>query len=147
VKLAVRLTRLSKTHHRFEAIREDGTREVRELETRSFLLHDLVHFALESEGRLDFGFYGSLARGAGYETPAACEVESVVGPLQGASRYQIDPAAFVARLRDARASAESTTPAWLSEELIARTIERLRQLRGQWRSTPFGQTMELMFAV
>lgn len=62
--LIVRFTRLNPTHHRFEAIRADGARDVRELETHSLLTHDLVHFALESEGKLSDGFYGGLLRGA-----------------------------------------------------------------------------------
>jgi hypothetical protein len=40
--LIVRFTRLNPTHHRFEAVRADGTRDVRELETRSLLTHDLM---------------------------------------------------------------------------------------------------------
>jgi hypothetical protein len=141
----VRFTRLSPTRHRFEAIRDDGAIETRELETRSLLKHDFVHFALESEGKLRDGFYGALARGGSYETEAAAAVESVVGPLQGALKDEIDPAAFVARFRRVQESIGSHAPEWLNEDLIARTVARIRQLQGQWQATPFGQTMELRF--
>jgi len=147
--LLVRLTRLNPTHHRFEAIRADGTREVREFETRSLLLHDLVHFALESEGKLRSGFFGTLAAGADYDAPRECseamQIESVVGPLQGGLKGGIDPEAFVARHRAAQHSMGARSPSWLTPELIARALERLRQLQGQWRATPFGQAMELQF--
>jgi hypothetical protein len=145
--MIVRFTRLSPTHHRFEAVRDDGAIESRELETRSFLLHDLVHFALESEGKLNQGFYGAIAHGGAYETEAAAAVESVVGPLQGALKGEIDPSDFVARFRATQESIGADPPDWLSEDLIARTLERLRQLQGQWRATPFGGTMELRFDV
>lgn len=143
--LVVRFTRLNPTHHRFEALRPDGTRETRELETRSLLTHDLVHFALESEGGLTDGFYGSLARGASYETEAAMEIEYVVGPLQGLLKGEFDPATFVERFRAVRENTEASMPAWLDADLIARATDRFRRLQGQWRATPFGHTMELTF--
>jgi hypothetical protein len=143
--MIIRLTRLNPTHHRFEAIRDDGTRDVRELETRSMLTHDLVHFALESEGQLSVGFFAALARGASYETPAAAEVENVVGPLQGAIKDEVDPALFVARLRAVQESIGAPAPDWFTEDLITRALARLRQLQGQWRATAFGETMDLRF--
>lgn len=149
--MILRFTRLSPTHHRFEAVRDDGTREAREFETRSLLLHDFVHLALESEAGLMTGFYGALARGASYAAPRseseAMAIEAVVGPLQGALKGEVDPHTFVARLHATQASNGSDAPDWLTPELIARTLERLRQLRGQWRATAFGETMEALFEV
>ncbi|MEZ5956383.1 MAG: hypothetical protein R3C27_04135 [Hyphomonadaceae bacterium] len=139
------MTRLNPTHHRFEVVRDDGSREARELETRSLLSHDLVHFALESEGGLKDGFYGSLARGAPLDTEAATDIEQVVGPLQNLLKGDFDPAAFVDRFRAVRESTGQRMPHWLTSELIARIIERFRRLQGQWRATPFGKTMELNF--
>lgn len=147
--MIVRFTRLTPTHHRFEAIRDDGAHELREFETRSLLLHDFVHLALESEGGLSAGFFGTLARGAAYDAPRpgseAMALEAVVGPLQSALKGEVDPQAFVERLRAVQVSIGTQTPAWLTPALIARTLERLRQLQGQWRATPFGQTMEIRF--
>lgn len=149
--LIIRFTRLNPTHHRFEAIRADGTRDVREFETRSLLLHDLVHFAVESEAKLRGGFYGALADGAHYDAPRegseAMQVEHVVGPLQGALKGEADPESFVKRLRGVQLSMEHRMPDWLTADLIRHALERLRQLQGQWRATPFGQTLELRFEV
>lgn len=147
--LVIRFTRLNPTHHRFEAIRADGTRETREFETKSLLLHDLVHFAVESEAALSGGFYGALAAGAPYDAPLpgseAMAIESVVGPLQGSLKGEIDPDSFVSRHRAMQANMGSASPYWLTPDLIARALERLRQLQGQWRATPFGETLELRF--
>lgn len=38
-------------------------------------------------------------------------------------------------------------PDWLTGDFMRCVLERLRQLQGQWRATPFGQTMELRFEV
>jgi hypothetical protein len=149
--LIIRFTRLNPTHHRFEAIRADGAGEMREFETKSLLLHDLVHFAVESEARLNGGFYGALAAGAAYDAPLpgseAMAIESVVGPLQGALKGEIDADAFVTRHRAMQGNMGSASPTWLTSDLITRVLERLRQLQGQWRATPFGEMMELRFEV
>lgn len=155
--LLIRLTRTSASRHRLDLTRADGTRESLDLETRSCLLHDLVHFAVETEAGLTNGFFGHLARGVRYETlvhepqapHAAAElwlVERVVGPLQGAWRStRLDPAAFVAAFRSYQESLGEACPAWLDAGLIERAADRLRRLEGEWRATKFGMTMELRF--
>lgn len=147
--LIVRFTRLNPTHHRFEAIRADGTRDVREFATRGLLLHDLVHFAVEGEAKLRGGFFGTLAEGANYDAPRegseAMMIENIVGPLQGALKGEIDPDAFAARLRAVLPSLGFGPPDWLTGNCMRRVLDRLRQLQGQWRATPFGETMELRF--
>lgn len=147
--MIIRFTRLNPTHHRFEAIRADGTRDQREFETRSLMVHDLVHFAVESEAKLRGGFYGSLADGANYDAPRpgseAQLIENIVGPLQGALKGDIDPDAFTMRLRAVLPTLGFEAPDWMDADYMRRVLERLRQLQGQWRATPFGQTMELRF--
>ncbi len=149
--LVVRFTRLSPTHHRFEAIRADGTRDTREFETRSLLLHDLVHFAVETEARLRGGFYGTLAEGANYDAPRpggeAELIENIVGPIQGALKNEVDPDTFAARLRQVLSDLGMSPPDWLNADFMRRVSERLRQLQGHWRATPFGETLELRFDV
>jgi hypothetical protein len=153
--LRIRLTRLSNDRHRFEATRPNGEVEMRELETRSYLIHDLVHFAVESEAKLQNSFYGQLARGAGYddmastgpETPEGVKTEMVVGALQGAIKEDVDPVAFVSQLSGMWANIGREPPEWLTPELIAGVLRRLRVLQGLWRATPFGKTLELEFAL
>ena len=152
MSLIVRLVRLSNERHAFEAVCDDGGVERLELETRSLLLHDFVHFSLESEGGLTQGFFGKLARGESYAASAedfageTGRIEKVVAMLQGALKGEVDAAQFVARARGAFVSVGETAPDWLNQALIERTLERLRRLRGQWSATPFGEAMELEFA-
>ncbi|MEM7205204.1 MAG: hypothetical protein AAF628_33425 [Planctomycetota bacterium] len=158
--LEVHLKRLSNTHHRMDWARPDGTTGSATLETRSCLLHDLVHFAVETEAGLTDSLYGRLARGGDYTALAAPPpaewatstdelviTETVVGPLQGAWRRGLDPVRFVAELRRHRDQVGAACPAWLDVDLVARVQERLRQLEGQWRGTPFGEALTLRFPV
>src|SRR5690606_17606265 len=61
--MLIRFTRLTNERHRFEIVRDDGTREAHDLETRSTLAHDLTHYAVEIEVGLRGAFYGRLASG------------------------------------------------------------------------------------
>jgi hypothetical protein len=154
--MQIRLTRLTNERHRLEVVRVDGTREARELETRSALPHDLVHYAVETEAGLNASFYGRLARGESYEAltqPSggveAMQTEAVVARIQGAAQNDawsgIDPESFAASITAGFRSLGYEPPTWLTGELIVRVRESLRRVQGQWRATPFHQALVLPF--
>lgn len=155
--MLIRFTRLTNDRHRFEVVRDDGTREAHELETRSTLAHDLAHYAVELEGRLQHSFYGRLAQGTKYaeltttppRNPEAFETERVVVMLQGAFKTggggKPDPRRALASLASSFDAAGDRCPAWLTADSMARIVERFRRLEGQWRATPFHETLELEF--
>jgi len=153
--LVIRLTRISPTHHRFEYRRPDGSGEVIEMETRSTLLHDLLHFALETEAGLRGSFYGILARIGGYEELKVAggaalggEVaitERIVGALSAALKEDIASGAFVERMREYSQDLGEPAPRWLTPALVDAVRERMRRLEGEWKAIPFGQTLELVF--
>jgi hypothetical protein len=155
--MQIRLTRLTNERHRLELVRDDGTRESRELETRSTLLHDLVHYAVESEAGLKASFYGRLARGETYDAmttvpatgPEAAQTEIVVVRIQGIAKNDtwsaVDPQSFVEAIAAAFRVVGDEPPAWLTGNLVVRVRERLRRVQGQWRATPFHQTLSLEF--
>jgi hypothetical protein len=156
--LILQFTRISPTHHRFEYRRPDGTGEAVEMETRSLLFHDLLHYAVESEARLRGSFYGILGKIGGYEELSVAggaalggEVaitERVVGALTGALRAEeLDDAAFVAQASEFLDIYEDRAPRWFTPTFVAAVRERMRQLTGRWKATPFGETMELVFDV
>ena len=155
--MLIRLTRLTNERHRLEIVRDDGSREARELETRSALLHDLVHYAVEIEAGLRASFYGRLASGTTYEAltvepppgAEAMQTEAVVARIQGLAKYDTwadaEAESFAAMVAAGFSSLGSEPPAWLTGDLIVRVRERLRRVQGQWRATPFHQTLVLEF--
>jgi hypothetical protein len=155
--MLIRLTRLTNERHRLEFVRDDGTSEARELETRSALLHDLVHYAVETEAGLEASFYGQLAGGKTYEAltaepsddPEAMQTEAVVARIQGLAKNnawsRVDPGSVAESIAAGFRALESTPPTWLTADLIDRVRDRLRRVQGRWRATPFHQTLELDF--
>ncbi|HEY8519719.1 MAG TPA: hypothetical protein VIN61_06540 [Gammaproteobacteria bacterium] len=155
--MLIRFTRLTNDRHRFEIVRDDGSREAHELETRSTLAHDLTHYAVEVEGVLRHSFYGTLASGTRYadlvveppEGPEAGQTELVVAMLQGVfnavDHGGHDPQALFSRIVAGFDALGRERPPWLTAELIGRILERLRSVRGRWRATPFHSTLELEF--
>jgi len=152
--LTLRLTRVSPTHHRFEYLRADGTGEQLELATREFLLHDLVHFAVETEASLRGSFYGLLDRIGGYAELTldgaalggeAQITEMIVGPLQKALGPEMEPAELAERINGFMRDMDLRPPGWLTGSFIEAVRERMRRVQGEWKATPFGGTMELVF--
>lgn len=157
--MLIRFTRLTNERHRVEFVRDDGTRETHEMETRSALLHDLVHYAVESEAGLTASFYGRLAAGETYEgllaspppDAEAMQTEGVVGRIQGIAKNDswssFEPASLAAAIAAGSRALGAEPPAWLTADLLVRVRERLRRVQGQWRATPFHQTLTLEFPV
>jgi hypothetical protein len=159
--LVLHFTRISPTHHRFEYVREDGTTETKELETRSCLFHDLLHFAVETEACLARSFHGLLLRGHSFAELMAKDplrgaavdhgeigmTERVVGALTNVVRRNGDPRAFLAIMNNMAESCGESLPSWLTEGLVVRVKERMRKLAGEWNATPFGKTLELRFVL
>jgi hypothetical protein len=154
VSLILRFTRVSPTHHWFEYIRADGSGEALELETRSFLTHDLLHYAVESEAGLRGSFYGLLDRVGGYAELSVNAgglggevqlTEMIVGPLSSALEGALDPAAFVEAVCGYFADMDLRAPRWFTPGFVEAVRERMRRLIGQWKATPFGEAMELTF--
>ena len=136
-------------------MRADGRREAVTCETRSMFMHDLMHYAVEGAARINYGFWGKLARGvtlAQMNTPdrdmpafdgaEMATVEQLVGALHGASKG-LPAAEVVAGIAAYVAAMDADMPAWLTEPLVVDVQERLRRLVGAWRATPFGETMEI----
>ncbi len=143
--MRIRLTRLSNDRHRLAVERPDGSWAEQELETRSVLLHDLVHLAVEAEAGLTDGFWGRLASGADFEElkRAAADpgesglplAEALVGPMQAVWHGRLDPDRYVEHARRAAPFVDGA--------FVERVRARLRRLWGHWQGTPFHQTMEL----
>jgi hypothetical protein len=136
-------TKISNERHAVTITRADGSSEAVEVETRGFLRHDLAHFAIESELPIRKGYWGCVASGAslsgeGVGGSDAQLAESLAGPIQTLFRIEAGPDAYSELLR--RFSSTSG-----SQDLAARVHERIRQLRGHWKATPFGGQMELVW--
>lgn len=136
--LTVRFQRTSPTHHRIAYHRTDGSWEEAIVETKSLLIHDFLHFALESEAGLIGGFYGLLAQGYSYGQLAGKEpddfpmgeaqnVERVVGPLSSAIKENIDPHEFLGAMDNLFSAYGESLPAWLTEEVLLRTEARFKK--------------------
>jgi hypothetical protein len=153
--MQILLTKLTGDHHRLEIVRADGSREGARLETRSTLLHDLLHLAVESEARLETGFWGCLARGKTladmndrsgqsmqeYSADMAV-IEQVVGGLTAAAKGAAAATVLAGLQRWVEAQGRSLPP-WLDEAFVERAQERMRALLGEWRSTGYGKTMSV----
>ena len=147
--------KVSEERHVLKIVRDDGRSEEVECETKSYLAHDLLHYAIEGEATIDDGFWGNLARGKTLaqmndrtgnamqaEAPQLLAIEQVVGTLSAIAKGVSAQVAFP-RLRAGFASAGIDVPEWLTEQLVSAIQERMRRLLGHWKSTAYGESMLL----
>lgn len=152
--MRILLTRLTNDRHSLEVLRDDGSREVAILETRSYFVHDLLHYAVESSAGLREGFWGALARGStlaelndrtsdiAMGNPNTAMIELAAGVLSGALKGRT-PAELVAGLGNYLEATGKEMPPWFTEAFVADVQERMRRLLGHWKATRFGEAMEL----
>jgi hypothetical protein len=154
--MRILFTRLTNERHALEIVRDNGTRERVELETKSFLFHDLVHYALESSAGLHGGVWGLLASGTSlaelsdYSGRARelgkselGDIELVTGPLTALVKGRGNAQRALDGIAELRAAENKPLPPWLTPELLERAGEQMHKLLGHFRATPFGQAMEL----
>jgi hypothetical protein len=165
--LRVGFRKITDERHVLEVTRADGRTESVECETRSYFVHDLLHYAVESEARLQGGFWGNLAAGktlaqmndrnarTGTATPplgagmsdVAGEmgaIERIVGALHQTTKGR-SSREIVGGVRRYYESIGEEAPAWLTEALVDAVQARMRKLQGAWRATPRGGRLELSF--
>jgi len=127
---------------------------------RFFPLHDLTHFAVETELGYDQGFFGLVAAGwditdfgrpwpRGELPTQALLTELLVGFLDGerasGTKWSID------ELTSSTASYAAQSGRALDLELSDAALDRIRERRGrlfaQWAALRSGETLELTFHV
>lgn len=64
-----------------EIQREDGTIEKTELETKAFVPHDFIHYAVEKEAGLKESFWGQIAHGKTFSELTNKEQMTSIGDL------------------------------------------------------------------
>lgn len=141
--LIARLHRRSAEQHDLALRIDDGPTVSVTLETRSFLVHDLVHWCVEAELELDEGFWGLLASGVPLdvlndrEMPPSTfktlwRVEGLVGPLQSYLQGRLPNHLLVEAL-----------PASFTPSNLVGVEARFRTALGAWKATPFGAALQL----
>jgi hypothetical protein len=144
-----------------KCIRSDGSTTWQRLDDKHaafFPLHDLTHYAVETELGFRRGFYGLI--GEGWDI-ADTTGKTARGPLPGETlEVEYLVSAFSAeRAGGAHATAEEfnelaetfasakgmASPRKLADEELARVRARFAELAVQWRAMPHGQTLELSF--
>ena len=161
--MQIRLRKISDLRHRLEIVRDDGSRDGVELTSRSFLIHDFLHYAVEMRAGLKASFWGMLALGKSFNDvhesfamvpPAdraallqseAAVTEAIVGALTGVIQERADAEGAIAGVTRLFEAQERALPAWLTVTFVDGVREHMRRLRGEWRAVPYGGEMMIEF--
>lgn len=157
--MRIALKKVSDDTHRLALIRDDGRLDSVELASRSFLWHDFLHYAVETNAGLRQSFWGLLASGttlaelhdamgdAGRAGAAgeAMITEAVVGVMTNVVRQDIPAGAAIGGLGRLFEAQGRDVPIWFTADFVERVREHMRRLMGEWRALPFGREMQLAF--
>jgi hypothetical protein len=123
-----------------------------------FPLHDLTHFAIETELGLRRAFYGLIADGweieettgkgsRGALPPEALAAERLVGlfDLERAGSATWSAAELNAQCRGPDLEAGHGLPRAITDEDVARIRSRIGELLARWAVLPAGDALELAF--
>ncbi len=154
--MTIKIKRISPTHHTLEYVREDGSGELKTFESKSVLVHDFIHLAIEREAGINQGFFGLLAQGYTYDELAGKapsdypkregeEVEMVVGPFTAVVKGNATPAELMDILRTLFEANGRNVPGWATTALFEEAHERYKRILGEWNSLQFGETFEIKF--
>lgn len=159
VKLEVRLKKGRDGPDALTCTRPDGTSTWRRIQ-RGLALHDLAHFAVESELALGDGFFGLVARGWSFDALVAAEerarlprqaiwVELLVNrfSLERLDDAPSDAQAFHAELVRSAAALGLGVPRELTDAELESIRALLSELAARWQALAPGETLELCFDV
>jgi hypothetical protein len=159
--LRVQITKRTDGGAVLKCIRADGSETWQKQQGHQaafFPLHDLTHFAVESELGIRDAFYGLIADGwsiddtgargvAAKLPPDAIFVENVVGTLDSerASGSRWTAAEFNENTERFALNGGRPVPRKLTDDELARVRKRRAELFSQWSELQPGQTLELTF--
>ena len=170
-RLLIRLTKRNDGGYVIECARADGSvtwQKSQGGKAQFFPLHDLTHYAVETELRHRRGFYGLLAEGWDFDDfgkdwgkrpyPADAEPSELIVGMLDVDGYGVAAGGTPTTAAEINASARTfleqrgakgaaTEVVRLTDDELSRIRQRLHQLREQWDRLPFGQTLELPFDV
>jgi hypothetical protein len=146
-----------------KCVRRDGSETWQKLtgqQAMFFPLHDLTHYAVESELKLGAAFYGLIASGWSIEDTTgkatrgglpdeALFAENVVGTLdrERAAGMRWTAKEFNETLALTAANGGRPAPPTLTDEQLGRVRKRRAELFAQWAELPPGGTLALVFDV
>jgi hypothetical protein len=159
--LAVHITKRPDGGSVLRCVRPDGSDTWQKLQGHQaafFPLHDLTHFAVESELGVSDAFYGLIARGWSIEDTTgkgargplpdtALFVENVVGTLdtERASGSRWTAEEFNDNTDRYARNGGRPTPRRLTDDELLRIRKRRAELFAEWSALPTGKTLTLGF--
>jgi len=160
-RLLIQLTKRADGGALLRCAREDGSATWQKQQGRQaafFPLHDLTHYAVETELGFTRGFYGLIAQGweidqtTGKSTRGPLPEESIIVEhlvgqldLERASGVTWTAAELNAHAAEYFRGQDLPAPRPLDDAALSRVRGRLRDLYARWLALPPGQTIELTF--
>ncbi len=138
-------------------MREDGTATEAELETRSFLRHDLAHYVTEKTAGKEHCFWGAIAGGTNFEQMGRAgnygkgvlegdeinEMEMIVAIIQGQTKQRRTGSELMAGFQNAFLAHGKPVPSYLDAAFVDRVSDEFIELVRRWDSLQISGSLTL----
>jgi hypothetical protein len=156
--MEITFTKTSLTHHTLRVVRKDGTTEEALLETRTFMPHDLIHYAYEKMAGRKHSFWGLVASGArlsDFDKEKVKELmkgneeirltEMLTGWLHGYLTSNVTEDQAIAALANMLEANMIPLPPYITHDFIKDLKEYFFHLRGHWNAMAKNEEMKLIW--
>lgn len=144
MKIEIRKT----TNHQcqYTITRDDLSIDSVSLDTKTYFVHDICHYAVEKHLNYEKGFWGMLAKGysfgelLGKDNPNTAElrfIEQIVGPVQSAFMGNISKENFALFI--------SHIDFNLDEQVLNDSLAEMDRITKEWQQIPVGENLILEF--
>jgi hypothetical protein len=139
--------KLNLSSHSLSVIRNGVVFDEVVLDTRTYFLHDIVHYCVETELKLIGGFWGMIAKGykmaqlSGKNnglTEELRRVERIVGPVQSVFSGHLSIEMFEEHMKLIDFVPQNV-------DFVGNVIAKAKVLVEQWKYLPTGECLELEF--
>ena len=145
--MKVTFKKINPANHSLTIIRQDKSTDEVTLHTETYFLHDICHFVVENELKLQNGFWGMLAQGygiaqlAGKTNELTAElrlIEHVVGGVQSMFWRHMTEDVFWQAMRNKNYTINDP-------DFLNSVISKIQEIMNRWKYLPVGEVVELEF--
>ncbi len=140
------ITKKSQHQCEYKMERGDGSQEHITLDTKTYIEHDICHYAVESVFGYENGFWGMLAQGYRFDqlfgkenelTEELRQIEKIVGPIQSVYAGYYDKESLPMMI--------SHLEIELDHIKVEQSLQLMDDLLGQWRQLEINDSLRLVW--
>jgi hypothetical protein len=146
--MTIEIQKVSSNTCQYTIIKQDNSLEIRQFDTKTYLLHDVCHYVVEKHLNYSNGFWGMLSKGHSFVeltgktnplTPELRFIEQIVGPVQSVFWGYFPPENLNQMIQHLDFE--------MTNELLKACLEEITDTMSVWENLAHGQSLKLNWQI